>query len=158
MHVLQIKHNRAPNFLCYPNATNQHHYGWEVEESVEAARGHVGKMIGADAKEIIFTSGATECNNMAIKGGVYRSYFILFEWVWARPSVRASHVANNTVARFYAAKKKHIITTTTEHKCVLDSCRVLQNEGFDITYLPVQVCRICAYVVCLSWQSCWLTL
>jgi len=90
--------------------SRSHHYGWEVEESVEAARGHVGKMIGADAKEIIFTSGATECNNMAIKG----------------------------VARFYAAKKKHIITTTTEHKCVLDSCRVLQNEGFDITYLPVQ--------------------
>lgn len=70
----------------------------------------------------------------------------------------ASHMANNTVARFYAAKKKHIITTTTEHKCVLDSCRVLQNEGFDITYLPVQVCQICESVVCPSWQSCWLTL
>jgi len=90
--------------------SRSHHYGWEAEDAVEVARGHVGKMIGADAKEIIFTSGATECNNMAIKG----------------------------VARFYAAKKKHIITTQTEHKCVLDSCRVLQNEGFEITYLPVQ--------------------
>ena len=90
--------------------SRSHQYGWEAEECVEEARAHVGRMIGADAKEIIFTSGATECNNMAIKG----------------------------VARFYAAKKKHIITTQTEHKCVLDSCRVLQNDGFDITYLPVQ--------------------
>jgi cysteine desulfurase len=90
--------------------SRSHHYGWEAEEAVEVARGHVGTLIGADAKEIIFTSGATECNNMAIKG----------------------------VARFYGAKKKHIITTQTEHKCVLDSCRVLQGEGFDITYLPVK--------------------
>ncbi|EKX40499.1 mitochondrial cysteine desulfurase [Guillardia theta CCMP2712] len=90
--------------------SRSHHYGWEAEELVEEARGHVAKLIGADAKEIVFTSGATECNNMAVKG----------------------------VARFYGAKKKHIITTQTEHKCVLDSCRVLQNEGFEITYLPVQ--------------------
>eukprot|EP00960_Hanusia_phi_P057120 763463-Hanusia_phi.AAC.2 len=90
--------------------SRSHHYGWEVEELVEEARGHVAQLIGAEAKEIVFTSGATECNNMAIKG----------------------------VARFYGAKKKHIITTQTEHKCVLDSCRVLQNEGFEITYLPVQ--------------------
>jgi cysteine desulfurase len=90
--------------------SRSHHYGWEAEDAVEQARAHVAKMIGGDAKEIIFTSGATECNNMAIKG----------------------------VARFYSAKKKHIITTQTEHKCVLDSCRVLQGEGFDITYLPVQ--------------------
>ena len=93
--------------------SRSHHYGWEAEDAVEEARANVGKMIGADAKEIIFTSGATECNNMAIKG----------------------------VARFYSAKKKHIITTQTEHKCVLDSCRVLQGEGFDITYLPVNTLK-----------------
>lgn len=68
-------------------------------------------MIGASAKEIIFTSGATESNNLAIKG----------------------------VARFYRAEdKNHVITTQTEHKCVLDSCRSLESEGFDVTFLPVQ--------------------
>merc|ERR1712146_648676 len=70
----------------------------------------MGELIGADAREIIFTSGATESNNMAVKG----------------------------VARFYKAKKNHIITLQTEHKCVLDSGRMLQQEGFDVTYLPVQ--------------------
>lgn len=100
-----------------PYLTNQygnphsstHAYGWESEAAVEKAREHVAHLIGADPKEIIFTSGATESNNMSIKG----------------------------VARFYGQKKKHIITTQTEHKCVLDSCRVLQNEGFEVTYLPV---------------------
>ncbi|KAL4900805.1 hypothetical protein BDW74DRAFT_161099 [Aspergillus multicolor] len=89
-----------------------HAYGWESEKAVEQARGHIAKLIGADAKEIIFTSGATESNNMSIKG----------------------------VARFFgrSGKKKHIITSQTEHKCVLDSCRHLQDEGFDVTYLPVQ--------------------
>ena len=87
-----------------------HQYGWEAEEGVEEGRRHVASLIGADPKEIIFTSGATESNNLALKG----------------------------VARFYKATKKHIITTQTEHKCVLDSCRVLQAEGFDVTYLPVQ--------------------
>jgi cysteine desulfurase len=90
--------------------SRSHHYGWEAEGAVEEARAHVAKLIGADAKEIIFTSGATECNNMAVKG----------------------------VAHFYKSKKKHIITTQTEHKCVLDSCRVLQHEGFEVTYLPVK--------------------
>ena len=72
---------------------------------------HIAKLIGADAKDIIFTSGATESNNLSIKG----------------------------VARFYSRSgRKHIITTQTEHKCVLDSCRVLQDEGFDVTYLPVE--------------------
>jgi len=86
-----------------------HAYGWETEKATDAARGHIAKLIGADPKEIIFTSGATESNNMSIKG----------------------------VARFYKNTKKHIITTQTEHKCVLDSCRHLQDEGFDVTYLPV---------------------
>ncbi|OBZ69259.1 Cysteine desulfurase, mitochondrial [Grifola frondosa] len=87
-----------------------HAYGWEAEKAVEDARKHVADLIGADPKDIIFTSGATETNNMAIKG----------------------------VARFHKDRKKHIITTQTEHKCVLDSCRKLQEEGFDVTYLPVQ--------------------
>ncbi|KAF3933185.1 Kynureninase [Dactylella cylindrospora] len=87
-----------------------HAYGWETDAGVEKAREHVAALVGADPKEIIFTSGATESNNMSIKG----------------------------VARFYKGKKKHIITTQTEHKCVLDSCRHLQDEGFEITYLPVQ--------------------
>ncbi|KAJ1534471.1 cysteine desulfurase, partial [Nowakowskiella sp. JEL0078] len=87
-----------------------HQYGWESEEGVEKARQYVADIIAADPKEIIFTSGATESNNLAVKG----------------------------VARFYKSKKNHIITTKTEHKCVLDSCRVLQDEGFEVTYLPVQ--------------------
>ena len=89
-----------------------HAYGWETDKAVEQAREHVANLIGADPKEIIFTSGATESNNMSIKG----------------------------VARFFgrSGKKKHIITTQTEHKCVLDSCRHLQEEGFEVTYLPVQ--------------------
>ena len=89
-----------------------HAYGWETEKATEQAREHVANLIGADAKEIIFTSGATESNNMSIKG----------------------------VARFFgrSGRKKHIITSQTEHKCVLDSCRHLQEEGFDVTYLPVQ--------------------
>lgn len=89
-----------------------HAYGWESEKGVEQAREHIANLIGADPKEIIFTSGATESNNMSLKG----------------------------VARFFgrSGKKKHIITTQTEHKCVLDSCRHLQDEGFEVTYLPVQ--------------------
>ncbi|KAH6649741.1 pyridoxal phosphate-dependent transferase [Chaetomium tenue] len=88
-----------------------HAYGWESEHAVEQAREYIAKLIGADPKEIIFTSGATESNNMSIKG----------------------------VARFFgrSGKKKHIITTQTEHKCVLDSCRNLQDEGFEVTYLSV---------------------
>ena len=92
-----------------PHSRN-HAYGWEAEEAVEKARAQVAAIIGADEKEIIFTSGATESNNLAIKG----------------------------VARFYKGKKNHIITVVTEHKCVLDSCRHLELEGFEVTYLPVQ--------------------
>lgn len=89
-----------------------HAYGWESEKAADQAREHIARLIGADPKEIIFTSGATESNNMSIKG----------------------------VARFFgrSGKKKHIITCQTEHKCVLDSCRHMQDEGFDVTYLPVQ--------------------
>merc|ERR1740117_30080 len=88
-----------------------HAYGWEAEDAVEVGRKQVADLIGADAREIIFTSGATESNNLAVKG----------------------------VARFYrAAGKNHIITLNTEHKCVLDSCRMLQQDGFEVTYLGVQ--------------------
>ncbi|XP_044303463.1 cysteine desulfurase, mitochondrial isoform X2 [Varanus komodoensis] len=87
-----------------------HAYGWESESAMEKARQQVASLIGADPREIIFTSGATESNNIAIKG----------------------------VARFYKSRKKHIITTQTEHKCVLDSCRALEAEGFRVTYLPVK--------------------
>ncbi len=89
--------------------SRSHAYGWEAEEAVETARGEVASIIGADAKEVVFTSGATESNNLAIKG----------------------------VARFYQDRKRHIITVQTEHKCVIDSCRALEQEGFDVTYLPV---------------------
>jgi len=87
-----------------------HEYGWTAEEGVEKARGQIASLIGADPKEIVFTSGATESNNLAVKG----------------------------VAQFYKNRKKHIITTQTEHKCVLDSCRLLETEGFEVTYLPVK--------------------
>ncbi|KAJ2083019.1 cysteine desulfurase [Coemansia sp. RSA 988] len=86
-----------------------HKFGWETEKAVDVAREQIANLIGAHPKEIIFTSGATESNNTSIKG----------------------------VARFYKGKKNHIITTQTEHKCILDSCRVLQEEGFEVTYLPV---------------------
>lgn len=87
-----------------------HSYGWRAEEAVEDARAHVAAIIGADPREIIFTSGATESNNMVVKG----------------------------VAHFYKARKRHVVTTQTEHKCVLDSCRWLQQRGFEVTYLPVR--------------------
>jgi cysteine desulfurase len=90
--------------------SRSHVYGWETEEAGEVAREHVASLINANEKEIIFTSGATESNNIALKG----------------------------VARFYKDKKNHIITVVTEHKCVLDSCRHLEQEGFEVTYLPVQ--------------------
>jgi len=87
-----------------------HMYGWETEDAVEDARKQVADLIGAHPKEVIFTSGATESNNIAVKG----------------------------IAGFYKSKKKHVITTQTDHKCVLDSCRALQQQGFEITYLPVK--------------------
>ncbi len=90
--------------------SRSHKYGWDSEEAVERAREKVAHLIGANPKEVIFTSGATESNNLAIKG----------------------------VAHFYRDRKNHVITCVTEHKCVLDSCRHLEQEGFDVTYLPVR--------------------
>lgn len=99
------------NMSYYGNPHSRTHvYGWESEQAVEKARKQVADLIGADPREIIFTSGATESNNIAVKG----------------------------VGRFYKRTKKHLITTQIEHKCVLDSCRALEGEGFDVTYLPVR--------------------
>lgn len=95
-----------------------HSYGWESETVVEAARAQVASLIGASAKEIIFTSGATESNNMSIKG--------------------AAHFYGGGGGAGEKGTKRHLITTQTEHKCVLDSCRSLEQEGYDVTYLPVE--------------------
>ena len=131
--ITQIRRNDQPIYLDYQATTpmdprvlevmmpyfthrfgnpgsRSHAYGWEAEEAVEKARGQIAKLIGADEKEVIYTSGATESNNLAIRG----------------------------VAEFYKDRKNHIITTVTEHKCVLDTCRHLEQQGFEVTYLPVQ--------------------
>ena len=90
-------------------ASRSHAYGWSAEEAVENARVEVAKLVGADPREIVWTSGATESNNLAIKGA----------------------------AHFYKEKGKHIITVKTEHKAVLDTCRELEREGYEVTYLAV---------------------
>jgi cysteine desulfurase len=90
--------------------SRSHSFGWESSDAVEVARKQVADVIKADSKEIVFTSGATESNNLALKGAAY----------------------------FYKDQKKHIITLKTEHKCVLDACRHLEEDGFEVTYLPVQ--------------------
>ena len=90
-------------------ASRSHAFGWETEAAVEEARAEVAKLVNADPKEIIWTSGATESNNLAIKGA----------------------------AHFYSGKGKHLITVKTEHKAVLDTCRELEREGFEVTYLDV---------------------
>lgn len=91
-------------------ASRNHAFGWEAEEAVERARKQIADLVGATAKEIIFTSGATESNNLALKG----------------------------VAEMYAEKGNHIITAATEHKAVLDTCKHLEKNGFRVSYLPVQ--------------------
>ncbi|MGS2716742.1 IscS subfamily cysteine desulfurase [Eionea flava] len=88
-------------------ASRSHFFGWKAEEAVETARQHVADLVGADAREIVWTSGATESNNLAIKG----------------------------VAQFNHKRGKHIITSKIEHKAVLDACRQLEREGFEVTYL-----------------------
>ncbi len=91
-------------------ASRSHQYGWEAEKAVEEARGHVAALVNADLREIIWTSGATESNNLALKGA----------------------------AHFYSKKGKHIITVATEHKAVLDTVRELERQGFEATYLEPQ--------------------
>ncbi|AOI89162.1 IscS subfamily cysteine desulfurase [Burkholderia pseudomultivorans] len=91
-------------------ASRSHSYGWEAEQAVEEARAHVAALLGADPREIVWTSGATEGNNLAIKGA----------------------------AHFYQGRGKHIVTVKTEHKAVLDTCRELERQGFELTYLDVQ--------------------
>jgi cysteine desulfurase len=131
--ITQIRRNDQPIYLDYQATTpmdprvleammpyfthkfgnahsRSHAYGWEAEEGVEKARAQIARLIGADEKEVIYTSGATESNNLAIKG----------------------------VAEFYKDRRNHIVTTVTEHKCVLDTCRHLEQERFTVTYLPVQ--------------------
>jgi cysteine desulfurase len=101
-----------PYFLeVFGNAASRNHsFGWQAEEAVEKSRQQIASLIGATAKEIVFTSGATESNNLALKG----------------------------VAQMYAEKGNHIITAATEHKAILDTCKHLEKEGIRVTYLPVQ--------------------
>src|SRR5512146_735883 len=90
-------------------ASKSHSFGWRAEEAVEGARGEVARLIGASAREIVFTSGATESDNLAIKGA----------------------------AHFYKDRGRHLVTCRTEHKAVLDPMKRLEREGFEVTYLPV---------------------
>ncbi len=89
------------------SASRSHYYGWQAEKAVDEARAQVASLVGADPREIVWTSGATESDNLAIKG----------------------------IAHFYHKRGKHIITLKTEHKAVLDTCRQLEREGFEVTYL-----------------------
>ncbi|MGD1982874.1 MAG: IscS subfamily cysteine desulfurase [Chromatiaceae bacterium] len=91
-------------------ASRSHQFGWDAEKLVDEARANVAALVGADPKEIVWTSGATESNNLAIKGA----------------------------AHFYRKQGQHIVTLKTEHKAVLDTCRQLEREGFEVTYLDVQ--------------------
>lgn len=91
-------------------ASRSHRFGWQAEEAVEIARNQIAELVNADPREIVFTSGATESNNLALKGA----------------------------AQFYHKKGKHLITVRTEHKAVLDTMRQLEREGFDVTYLDVE--------------------
>src|SRR3981189_2310860 len=92
-------------------ASRSHAFGWKAEEAGQKAREQIASLIGGNQKEIVFTSGATESDNLAIKG----------------------------VAEFYREKGNHIVTTVIEHKAVLDTCKRLEKEGCEVTYLPVSV-------------------
>ncbi len=91
-------------------ASKSHAFGWRAEEAVEAARAEVARLVGASARELVWTSGATESDNLAVKGA----------------------------ARFHSARGRHVVTCKTEHKAVLDSARALEREGFEVTYLDVE--------------------
>src|SRR5215469_15877954 len=91
-------------------ASRNHEFGWVAEQAVDKARKQIADLIGATAKEIVFTSGATESDNLAIKG----------------------------VAEMYAERGNHIITAATEHKAVLDTCKKLEKHGYRVTYLPLK--------------------
>lgn len=100
----------TPDGLFGNPASRSHRFGWQAEEAVEVARSQIADLVNADPREIVFTSGATESDNLAIKGA----------------------------AEFYQKKGKHVITVKTEHKAVLDTCRQLEREGFEVTYMDVQ--------------------
>ena len=108
----RVLEEMLPYFMeKFGNAASRNHpFGWAAEEGVETARERIAKLVGATAKEIIFTSGATESDNLAIKG----------------------------VAEMYREKGNHIITAVTEHKAVLDTCKRLEKYGYRVTYMPVQ--------------------
>ncbi len=126
--------------------SRDHLYGWEAEEAVEKARSQIAALIGAGDKEIIFTSGATESNNLAIKGvarlhGKRRGRAEPGQGLNRNRRGRASpngSVRNSTPGPGNQKDKNHIVTCVTEHKCVLEACSALEREGFAITYLPVR--------------------
>ncbi|OCG00432.1 IscS subfamily cysteine desulfurase [Gilliamella sp. wkB112] len=103
----KMMHYLTPDGIFGNPASRSHKFGWQAEEAVDIARNQIADLIGADSREIVFTSGATEADNLAIKGS----------------------------AHFNQAKGKHIITCKTEHKAVLDTCRQLEREGYEVTYL-----------------------
>ena len=108
--VVKVLRETIESSALLGNAASQHYYGWSASEHIEEARSEVAMSLQADAREIIWTSGATESDNLALKGAAY----------------------------FYRERGRHIITVQTEHKAVLDTCAQLEREGFEVTYLSVQ--------------------